>query len=118
MTANRDSILMPIYAYQCESCGNEFDLKQSFDSDPQHPCPRCESIGRRRFSAPTVIYKGSGFYTTDYARKSVDVSSGSSAPTPPASSSSSDAKSDAKTESTSASSKSADSASKAPSKTD
>ena len=107
---------MPIYAYQCESCGNEFDLKQSFDADPQHPCPRCESIGRRRFSAPTVIYKGSGFYTTDYARKSVDASSDSSAP--PASSSSSDAKSDAKTESKSASSKSADSASKAPSKID
>ena len=96
---------MPTYAYQCESCGNEFDLRQSFDASPEQPCPVCSSTGRRRFSPPTVIYKGSGFYTTDYARKSIDSSSSSSA-----SSSASTSSSEKKEKSDS---KSADSKSKA-----
>jgi putative FmdB family regulatory protein len=61
---------VPTYSYQCDSCGNEFDLKQSFSAEPRHECPVCSHIARRRFHAPPVIYKGSGFYTTDYARKS------------------------------------------------
>lgn len=97
---------MPTYAYQCESCGNEFDLRQGFDASPQQPCPACSSIGRRRFSPPTVIYKGSGFYTTDYARKSIDSSSSSSSSSSSPASASSGEKSD---------SKAADSKSKAPS---
>ena len=59
---------MPIYAYHCVSCGHEFDLKQGFDASTEAPCPNCEDTARRRFVAPTVIYKGSGFYTTDYGR--------------------------------------------------
>ena len=70
---------MPTYAYQCESCGNEFDLRQSFSASTEQPCPACEGVGRRRLSLPAVIYKGSGFYTTDYARKGMGESSSSSA---------------------------------------
>ena len=70
---------MPIYEYECVSCKHRFELKQGFDADPTETCPVCQSSSRRRFHSPTVIYKGSGFYTTDYARRdqpSVDGSSG------------------------------------------
>ena len=60
---------MPIYEYYCSICNNNFELKQGFDANTVQPCPDCESVSRRNFNVPTVIYKGSGFYTTDYARK-------------------------------------------------
>lgn len=69
---------MPTYAYQCESCGNEFDLRQGFSASTEQPCPACSGLSRRRISLPAVIYKGSGFYTTDYARKGMSDSSSSS----------------------------------------
>ena len=72
---------MPIYEYECVSCKHRFELKQGFDADPTETCPVCQSSSRRRFHSPTVIYKGSGFYTTDYARRdqpSLDGSGGSS----------------------------------------
>lgn len=78
---------MPTYAYLCESCGNEFDLRQSFSASTEQPCPVCEGTGRRRLSLPAVIYKGSGFYTTDYARKGMSDSSSSSSSSPAAASS-------------------------------
>lgn len=57
---------MPLYDYECLSCGHAFELRQSFDADPEAQCPRCEGASRRKFHAVPVIYKGSGFYTTDY----------------------------------------------------
>ena len=61
---------MPIYTYKCDAHGHEFELRQGFSASPTQPCPVCGSVSRRQIHAPTVIYKGSGFYTTDYARKS------------------------------------------------
>ncbi len=60
---------MPIYEYECISCNNRFELKQGFDAETTESCPLCQSVSRRKFHVPTVIYKGTGFYTTDYARK-------------------------------------------------
>ena len=60
---------MPIYEYECVSCNHRFELKQGFDAEPTESCPLCKGLSRRKFHAPIVIYKGSGFYTTDYARK-------------------------------------------------
>ena len=57
---------MPTYDYQCADCGHVFELKQSFDSEPLGTCPQCGGIARRKFHAVPIIYKGTGFYTTDY----------------------------------------------------
>lgn len=65
---------MPLYDYACDNCGNRFELKQGFDADPKQPCPRCERIARRVFHPVGVVYKGTGFYSTDY-RKSGPVAS-------------------------------------------
>ena len=62
---------MPRYDYECLSCSNVFELKQSFSDEPVADCPECGSRSRRKFHAVPVIYKGSGFYTTDYARSSL-----------------------------------------------
>ena len=58
--------LVPIYSYHCDTCEHEFELKQGFDSEPLHECPRCRNVARRQFHAVGIIYKGSGFYATDY----------------------------------------------------
>ena len=61
---------MPLYDYECGHCGHVFELRQSFDADPQGTCPRCEGVSRRKFHAVPIIFKGSGFYTTDYKNNS------------------------------------------------
>ncbi len=59
---------LPRYDYQCLSCEHEFELTQSFSEAGSGVCPICSGVGRRVFHAVPVIYKGSGFYTTDYGR--------------------------------------------------
>ena len=59
---------MPRYDYRCTGCGNEFELRQSFSEAGNGTCPLCSGAGQRLFHAVPVIYKGSGFYTTDYGR--------------------------------------------------
>lgn len=59
---------MPRYDYQCTICDNRFELVQSFKEAGSGTCPVCSGEGRRVFHAVPVIYKGSGFYTTDYGR--------------------------------------------------
>ena len=59
---------MPRYDYKCINCQTEFELVQSFSEAGSGVCPQCSGAGRRVFHAVPVIYKGSGFYTTDYAR--------------------------------------------------
>ena len=59
---------MPRYDYRCESCKEEFELVQSFAEAGKGACPVCAGAGQRVYHAVPVIYKGSGFYTTDYGR--------------------------------------------------
>jgi putative FmdB family regulatory protein len=59
---------MPIYEYRCEN-GHSFEAFQPMSDDALEICEICEAPAARVLSAPAVHFKGSGFYTTDYARK-------------------------------------------------
>jgi putative FmdB family regulatory protein len=59
---------MPTYEYRCEN-GHTFEAFQSMSDDALEHCEICEAPATRVLSAPAVHFKGSGFYTTDYARK-------------------------------------------------
>jgi putative FmdB family regulatory protein len=61
---------MPLYEYQCESCEHRFEVIQKFSDPPADTCPKCAGVVRRLLSSPAIQFKGSGWYITDYARKS------------------------------------------------
>ena len=57
---------MPIYAYRCESCGVRFERHQSFTDAPLKRCPECNKNSLVKVIGPVgVVFKGSGFYSTD-----------------------------------------------------
>ena len=56
---------MPIYEYECGLCHFRFERKQGFDEEPIAVCPECQGKARRVILSIPVIFKGSGFYTTD-----------------------------------------------------
>jgi putative FmdB family regulatory protein len=60
---------MPLYEYECESCGVRFEVIQKFTDNPVGGCKQCGGIVRRLLSAPAIQFKGTGWYITDYARK-------------------------------------------------
>ena len=60
---------MPIYEYQCDSCSHRFEVKQSIKDDPIAACERCGKAVRRLISSPGIMFKGSGWYVTDYSDK-------------------------------------------------
>jgi len=60
---------MPLYEYQCDACGREFELIRKFSDPPLEKCPHCGGTVRKLFSSPAIQFKGSGFYITDYAKK-------------------------------------------------
>jgi putative FmdB family regulatory protein len=96
---------MPIYEYRCEN-GHTFEVLQSMSDDPVSACEECGAPVQRVYHPVAVHYKGSGFYTTDYAgkgksggdsgaksdSKSSDSSSGDSSSSDSSSSSSGDSK--------------------------
>jgi putative FmdB family regulatory protein len=62
---------MPLYEYQCESCNNRFERIQKFSDPPIETCPACgKGPVRKLLSSPAIQFKGSGWYITDYAKKS------------------------------------------------
>ncbi len=62
---------MPTYEYQCKECGFRFERFQSIAAEPVKVCPQChkETVQRLVSGGAGLIFKGSGFYITDYARK-------------------------------------------------
>jgi putative FmdB family regulatory protein len=79
---------MPNYDYQCESCGHRFEVFQSMNDAKLSACPQPEchgSVRRLLGTGAGVIFKGSGFYQTDYrsdSYKSASKSDGESKPAP------------------------------------
>ena len=58
---------MPIYEYECESCDERFELMQKFSDKPVKKCPKCGGAVHKVLSPPALLFKGSGWYVTDYA---------------------------------------------------
>jgi putative FmdB family regulatory protein len=68
---------MPLYEYLCKKCGHRFERIQKFSDAPVKKCPECGGVVEQVLSAPAVQFKGSGWYVTDYPKKS-SASSGQS----------------------------------------
>ena len=56
---------MPIYLYECDSCGLRFEKMQRMTEEPLTDCPECDGQVRRIIQPVGIIFKGSGFYVTD-----------------------------------------------------
>lgn len=62
---------MPLYEYECEACNNRFERIQKFSDPLVETCPKCgKGPVRKLISSPAIQFKGSGWYITDYAKKS------------------------------------------------
>lgn len=88
---------MPTYDYQCDACGKRMEAFHAMSDAPLKKCPKCSKRRLRRLigAGAGVIFKGSGFYTTDYRGSSYETSRKSdSEPTP----AKADSKTDSKTE--------------------
>jgi len=61
---------MPLYEYECESCGVRFERRQHMEDEPVKVCPECGGSVHRLIQPVGIIFKGSGFYVTDNRAKS------------------------------------------------
>ena len=60
---------MPLYEYECDACGDRFELIRRFSDPPVAACPACGGSVRKLLSSPAIQFKGTGWYVTDYAKK-------------------------------------------------
>ncbi len=61
---------MPLYEYRCDACGDVFEVMQKFSDAPLETHPGCGGRVEKLLSPPALQFKGTGWYVTDYARKS------------------------------------------------
>ena len=66
---------MPIYEYACTACGERTEAKQSFDDPPLETCRYCRGNLRKLYSPVGIVFKGSGFYSTDAKKSSTTTDS-------------------------------------------
>jgi putative FmdB family regulatory protein len=76
---------MPTYEYRCPACGTEFEKFQKMSEEPVAECPSCGKNAERRLSGGAgLLFKGSGFYITDYRgegyKKAAEAEKGGSSP--------------------------------------
>jgi putative FmdB family regulatory protein len=91
---------MPLYEYECKKCHHRVEKIQSFSARHMKKCPDCGGVLEQVISAPAVQFKGSGWYVTDYAKKSSAASSSNGDSSSKAESKAdSDSKGDSKSES-------------------
>ena len=75
---------MPTYDYQCTSCGHTFEVFQSMSDDRKKRCPKCRCKANRLISGGAgILFKGSGFYTTDYRSDGYKSAAKADNPSPP-----------------------------------
>ena len=68
---------MPTYEYECNNCSHKFEEIQKFSDEPLKECPKCKKDRLRRlFGTGAVIFKGNGFYQTDYGGKNASFNNG------------------------------------------
>lgn len=65
---------MPLYEYQCTSCGAHFERRQAFGDASVPVCPNGHNSVHRIFTAPGIVFKGSGWYVTDSRKSSPSTS--------------------------------------------
>jgi putative FmdB family regulatory protein len=84
---------MPLYEFECEVCKKRFERIQKFTDPTPDVCPHCgKSPVRKLLSSPAIQFKGSGFYITDYAKKSTSEAGSKSSSSSESSGSSSESK--------------------------
>jgi putative FmdB family regulatory protein len=71
---------MPVYEYACTSCGERTEAKQSFHDLPLEQCPHCGGRLRKLYSPVGIVFRGSGFYSTDAKKKPAAKSKDEAAP--------------------------------------
>lgn len=69
---------MPLYEYQCLTCGEKSEVLQRMSDPPLATCPKCGGEVKKLISSPAFQFKGTGWYVTDYAGKGGDKGSGKS----------------------------------------
>jgi len=89
-TATAKRTVMPTYDYECDACGHKFEHYQSMKDDVLTKCPECKKKKLRRLfgAGAAVVFKGSGFYQTDYRSESYKKGEAADKPAPPAADSS------------------------------
>src|SRR5271163_2774004 len=75
---------MPTYDYICDSCGHEFEAYESIMAPSRTECPECKELRLRRKIGPgaAILFKGSGFYQTDYRSESYKKAAKAESPAP------------------------------------
>jgi len=70
------SCSLPLYEYKCEKCGHQFEKIEGHNASETKKCPKCGAKAQRMLSAAAIQFKGSGWYVTDYGKKTSSPASG------------------------------------------